>query len=673
MPQISVGRFALLAAIGLAVFFSDLGAAQLWDRDEPRNARASHEMLARGDWIVPTFNDELRDHKPILLYWGQMAAYLALGESEFSARVPSALAALLSILSVAILASRLSGRKKGIGADGFWAAAALATCLLFVMAGRAATPDALLIAFSTLGISALVIATLEPHSPYSSGRVGRARWIPAMFGYTMLSLAALAKGPVGIVLPLAVVHLWWLMCHRLQNRGNPSSGFGTLRGFVTELWATLNPVQCFRASWSLRVLPGMFVCLLGAVPWYAAVGVQTQGAFLRGFFIDHNVGRAMNSMEGHQGSVLFYPVALLIGTFPWSMWLIPIGLWARKRYSSCVVSRQMVVLAITWVAVYVGAFTMASTKLPSYITPCYAGIALLIGGFLKNFESSWEMPSVNWRRAAHALTVLVGIAIGSGLLWLGSHEQMPLLGKTALAGLVIALVGCLGFVWETQRSLQWVPMTWLVGAGAFQVMLFGVGAKSVATYRTDLQVLAKVAEQSPSENWMSVGGLEPSWVHYLNQTIQEVATDSSEKETRQAVQQFLSRYPDGRIIVAGEQHDAMLAQWRENGELKVRVESLGQGKRFLRPGKLTIYALKALSPSVEQPAETAEMDWDSVHDRQPMKVPARSVSHVSDRLNPTARLSEPHNTMRASQTQPISDGPQESRPYNPLRPIPKTP
>src|SRR5690606_26598068 len=65
-------RFALLALIAAGVFFVELGAARLWDRDEPRNARASHEMLARGDWIVPTFNGELRAHKPILLYWGQI-------------------------------------------------------------------------------------------------------------------------------------------------------------------------------------------------------------------------------------------------------------------------------------------------------------------------------------------------------------------------------------------------------------------------------------------------------------------------------------------------------------------------------------------------------------------------------------------------------------------------
>ncbi|MEM8732847.1 MAG: hypothetical protein AAGG44_01400 [Planctomycetota bacterium] len=81
MPNISISRLFILAILSCTIFLTQLGAARLWDRDEPRNSRASHEMLARGDWIVPTFNGELRDHKPILLYWGQMAGYSLFGES----------------------------------------------------------------------------------------------------------------------------------------------------------------------------------------------------------------------------------------------------------------------------------------------------------------------------------------------------------------------------------------------------------------------------------------------------------------------------------------------------------------------------------------------------------------------------------------------------------------
>ena len=108
MSQITFGRSVLLLIIACGVFFTELGSARLWDRDEPRNSEASREILARGDLIVPTFNGELRAHKPILIYWGQMACYKIFGESEFTARLPSVLVALLSIFTVAVLSSRLT-------------------------------------------------------------------------------------------------------------------------------------------------------------------------------------------------------------------------------------------------------------------------------------------------------------------------------------------------------------------------------------------------------------------------------------------------------------------------------------------------------------------------------------------------------------------------------------
>src|SRR6186997_2131930 len=93
MPEV-VRHHLLLAAIAGIVFLFHLGGARLWDEDEPKNAQCAREMLARGDWIVPTFNQELRTDKPVLLYWLMMPAYLLLGVNELAARLPSALLAI---------------------------------------------------------------------------------------------------------------------------------------------------------------------------------------------------------------------------------------------------------------------------------------------------------------------------------------------------------------------------------------------------------------------------------------------------------------------------------------------------------------------------------------------------------------------------------------------------
>ena len=59
----------LLGLVAALVFFTNLGGYALFDEDEPKNAVCGAEMYERGDWIVPTFNAELRTDKPILIYW----------------------------------------------------------------------------------------------------------------------------------------------------------------------------------------------------------------------------------------------------------------------------------------------------------------------------------------------------------------------------------------------------------------------------------------------------------------------------------------------------------------------------------------------------------------------------------------------------------------------------
>ena len=141
------GNLGLLIGLSVIVFFTNLGGPKLWDRDEPRNAGCAIEMMEAQDWVVPRFNDELRTHKPALLYWLMIAAYSFLGVSEFSARFFSAVLGTLTVLLTYDMGRRLFDR-----ATGLWAGICLATTLMFTVAARAATPDAPLIFFVALGM-----------------------------------------------------------------------------------------------------------------------------------------------------------------------------------------------------------------------------------------------------------------------------------------------------------------------------------------------------------------------------------------------------------------------------------------------------------------------------------------------------------------------------------------
>ena len=139
---------AILAVVAILVFFTNLGSYALFNDDEAKNATCGAEMFRRGDWIKPTFNEELRTDKPILTYWFMLTSFKLYGVSEFSARLASSILAVGTILLTYHL-----GRKLYSAEIGFLASLILSTCLLFSVVGRAATPDSSLVFFVTLSFA----------------------------------------------------------------------------------------------------------------------------------------------------------------------------------------------------------------------------------------------------------------------------------------------------------------------------------------------------------------------------------------------------------------------------------------------------------------------------------------------------------------------------------------
>lgn len=83
-----------VTVVGAIAFLWNLGTINLIDETEPLFAEASRQMILRGDWITPYFNEQTRFDKPPLIYWLQALAYLLIGVNEWAVRLPSALAAI---------------------------------------------------------------------------------------------------------------------------------------------------------------------------------------------------------------------------------------------------------------------------------------------------------------------------------------------------------------------------------------------------------------------------------------------------------------------------------------------------------------------------------------------------------------------------------------------------
>jgi 4-amino-4-deoxy-L-arabinose transferase-like glycosyltransferase len=184
----------VLAAVAATVFFVQLGGAHLWDVDEAIFSQTAREMYDRGDAVVPWFNGQLFAHKPPLLYWLQMAAYEMLGANEWAARLPSALFAVGSVLVTYRLGCLVFSPVAG-----FWAALILATNVSFAVIARAATPDSLLVFFSTLAIYVFVAGTAKArvasgqYNERNAPWAGQTRFEPTWATWT-LTYAAMGCG-----------------------------------------------------------------------------------------------------------------------------------------------------------------------------------------------------------------------------------------------------------------------------------------------------------------------------------------------------------------------------------------------------------------------------------------------------------------------------------------------
>jgi 4-amino-4-deoxy-L-arabinose transferase-like glycosyltransferase len=580
-------RWIALLWIGASTLFAGLGSSRLLDRDEPRNARCTIEMLEANDWIVPRFNKQLRTHKPILLYWAQMASYRMAGTNSWGARLPSAIAALATVLLLGLWTRVVAGPSIG-----FWSAAVLATSLLFVMAGRAATPDALLILFATAGLLCMAMAMM-----YQREGAHRPGWF--WLAYASWGVAMLAKGPVGLILPLAVALTWdWTERILLSPAIDSIRSAGSLRAAALKLvqvawdngWSTLRKA---------RLPLGLLIALAVAAPWYLWVGYRTEGRWLSGFFLEHNLGRAVTAMEGHRGGLWFYPATLLAGIFPWSLFLLPIGwsvVWGWKDRSR---TGSMVRLGTVWLLLYGAAFSMAATKLPSYLTPAYPGVACVVGVAMARWtRGEWKAP--RWLDpVAIAMLSLAGIAISLAAAYAIDLQGWRDLTPYAAWGLVFPAAGLAGWGMirnRTDRSL--VPASTLVAASIWMAAIPMLLLPQLDRRRSHLDRFLEASGHSDavggthfprnaspaiSTRWMAVGTIEPSWVLYSGQWIQEVGSD--EKGLAE-VARFLDQ-TDRRLVVPSDQWVGLERHLEASG-IAIQAEARLEG--FLRPDSSLIAA-----------------------------------------------------------------------------------
>ena len=519
----------------MTVFFIGLGRAKLWDEDEAEYTRCAREMMDRGDWVVPTFNHRPWLEKPALLYWLMIGAFQAFGPTEFAARFPSALLA----LGTALLTYQL-GRRLFRPQVGLWAGLILATSLMFVVVARAATFDSALVFLTTLSLFAYVASMgsgfWRPHrigrgenavggeiaaageiaagggnaldQAGTASRLARFRavlpksWWQFAAIYAPMGLAVMVKGPLGVLLPVAAMGMFVLIAGApadgempaaidSEPRATDRSKLTQRRGWRRRLGGRLKALAADfpAATWAMRPFTLAAVVLAIAAPWYILVEIRTAGEFAKVFFWQHNVQYILHSQQGHAGSTFYYyPLALTIGFFPWTI-ALALGLRAVvDRLRRPAEHDRASLLAITWCAVWFIVMSLVGTKLPHYIVPTYPLLAIIAGLWIADWIAA-PRTDVGQRWIGRGMFVVgaLGVAAMVGLPLALAHlapgtPSFGWLGMILVAGAVIG--------WQLQRRgrAAATAASLVVTAGAIFIGVFAIAAPSLSRRQTSLQI-----------------------------------------------------------------------------------------------------------------------------------------------------------------------------------------
>jgi 4-amino-4-deoxy-L-arabinose transferase-like glycosyltransferase len=576
----------LIAAVAALVLLPNLGGPPLWDEDEPRNAACSLAMWAGGDWVVPTFNGRLRVEKPALVNWLHMAGFAAAGINETGARLGSA----LLTLGTCLLTWRIAGIL--FRADvALWAGIAMASCLWTGVAGRAATPDAPLAFFTTLALWLFVRGAAEAGPDGRRWRDGPVRIslaTAAAIG-AACGLAVLTKGALGLMLPLAALSLfaWW---QAVADPGRDGPLVGRLGGAAADAWRGLRPLLIVATA------------ALVAAPWYVAVTIRTDGAWLQEFLFVHNVGRFAAPMEGHSGStVLYYPVVILIGLFPWSMASALIGHRAITAVRSASPATSGMRLILAWLAAWIIPFSLAGTKLPGYVWPAYPALACAVGLFVADWIRSADRSLDGWMRLAWTFLILAGIGLGIGLP-VAIHQLAPGGEWLGLVGLVPLAGGVAAWAGQSLASRRAAAAAWAATACGTVALLVALGPAGFGHSGGTRHLLARLATadiDGPIAAYRA-----PASTTFYAGIVSADATVADLDEPAE-VAAFVANHPDAPLVVDARWADLVAAELPEHYGVMRAVTVLPESR------ELVLFGPTGNNPAPPRLAETASISADA--------------------------------------------------------------
>lgn len=336
--------FTIVCVIAVMLTVPFLGLTDFYSKGEPREAVVAYTMVEHGNWILPINNGGDIPYKPPFFHWCIALFSLLQGHvSEFTSRLPSALALVaMSVGGFVFFAKRKNANM-----------ALLATLLSLTAfevhrAGINCRVDMVNTAFM-VGALFLMFRWWE-----------RGKHTMPWLAILCMSGATLTKGPVGMLLPCAVMGVFMLTQRE-------------------SLWSTV---------WRL----GLTALLSLVLPlcWYYAAYLQGGDEFLR-LVKEENIDRLLGKMayESHENPFWYNFVTLITGWLPYtllfvfSLFVLP---WKRFSKSGFLqsVRRAEPMQVFVWLAfgLILFFYCIPKSKRSVYLLPCYPFMAWLMAQYV---------------------------------------------------------------------------------------------------------------------------------------------------------------------------------------------------------------------------------------------------------------------------------------------------